>query len=101
MQTERIKDWKFNVQISATDDTPSPPDYDKFTLFHSEVESYAMSQTSLASTNLQKVATLTEEQDMFMPCMGCRLWPWPRVWATLAPSRHPPRDRPVSTAGLQ
>ena len=86
MQTERIKDWKFNVQISATDDTPSPPDYDKFTLFHSEVESYAMSQTSLASTNLQKVATLTEEQDMFMPCMGCRLWPWPRVWATLAPS---------------
>ena len=98
---EMIKDWKFNVQISATDDTPSPPDYDKFTLFHSEVESYAMSQTSLASTNLQKVATLTEEQDMFMPCMGCRLWPWPRVWATLAPSRHPPRDRPVSTAGLQ
>ena len=69
MQTERIKDWKFNVQISATDDTPSPPDYDKFTLFHSEVENYAMSQTSLASTNLQRVATLTEEQDMFMPCM--------------------------------
>ena len=69
VQTERIKDLKFNVQISATDDTPSPPDYDKFTLFHSEVESYAMSQTSLASTNLQKVATLTEEQDMFMPCM--------------------------------
>ena len=33
---------------------------------------------------------MTEEQDMFMPCMGCRLWPWPRVWATLAPSRHPP-----------
>ena len=45
MQTERNKDWKFNVQFSATDDTPSPPDYDKFTLFHSE------------------------EQDMFMPCM--------------------------------
>ena len=45
MQTERNKDWKFNVQFSTTDDTPSPPDYDKFTLFHSE------------------------EQDMFMPCM--------------------------------
>ena len=45
MQTERNKDWKFNVQFSATDDTPLPPDYDKFTLFHSE------------------------EQDMFMPCM--------------------------------
>ena len=69
VQTERNKDWKFNVQFSATDDTPSPPDYDKFTLFHSEVENYAMSQTSLASTNLQRVATLTEDQDMFMPCM--------------------------------
>ena len=69
MQTERNKDWKFNVQFSATDDTPSPPDYDKFTLFHSEVENNAMSQTSLASNNLQKVAKLTEEQDMFMPCM--------------------------------
>ena len=69
VQTERNKDWKFNVQFSATDDTPSPPDYDKFTLFHPEVENYAMSQTSLASTNLQRVAMLTEEQDMFMPCM--------------------------------
>ena len=69
VQTERNKDWKFNVQFNATDDTPSPPDYDKFTLFHSEVENYAMSNTSLASINLQRVATLTEEQNMFMPCM--------------------------------
>ena len=69
VQTERNKDWKFNVQFNATDDTPSPPDYSKFTLFHSGVENYAMSNTSLASSNLQRVAKLTEEQNMFMPCM--------------------------------
>ena len=69
VQTQRNKDWKFNIQFSASEDTASPPDYDQFTLFHSEVENYAMNNTSLASTNLQKVAKMTEEQEMFMPCM--------------------------------
>ena len=69
VQTQRNKDWKFNVQFTASDDTIAPPDYDKFTLFHPEVETYAMNNTSLASKNLQRVAKLTEDQDMFMPCM--------------------------------
>ena len=69
VQTERNKDWKFNIQLSSAPDTASPPDYDKFTLFHPEVETYAMNNTTLASNNLQMAAKMTEEQDMFMPCM--------------------------------
>ena len=69
VQTERNKDWKFNVQFSSAPDTAAPPDFDKFTLFHPEVETYAMNNTTLASDNLQMAAKMTEEQDMFMPCM--------------------------------
>lgn len=69
VQTKRNKDWKFNVQFSETEDAPSPPDYNKFSLFHPEVEPYAMSNTSLASKNLQHVAQLTQDQELFMPCM--------------------------------
>ena len=69
VQTDRNKDWKFNVQFSKSQDTESPPEYNKFSLFHPQVETYAMDNTTLASKNLQEVAKLTEDQDMFMPCM--------------------------------
>ena len=69
VQTKRNSDWQFNVQFSQAEDTASPPDFNKFTLFHRGVESYAMDNTTLASTNLQKVAEMTKEQDMFAPCM--------------------------------
>ena len=69
VQTKRNTDWQFNVQFTPAEDTASPPDFNKFTLFHRGVESYAMDHTTLASTNLQKVAEMTKEQDMFAPCM--------------------------------
>ena len=69
VQTERNKDWEYNVQFEASPDTSRPPDYPQVSLFHPEVESYAMSQTTPASPALQTVARLTCEQDMFLPCM--------------------------------
>merc|ERR1711907_215211 len=49
--------------------TPSPPVFKEFTLFNDGVEKYAMEQTSICSKNLQNVAKLTEEKQMFAPCM--------------------------------
>merc|ERR1711936_1546404 len=69
VQTERNKEWRHNVQFEESPDTARPPDYHQVTLFHPEVESYAMSQTSPASPALQTVARLTTEHSMFMPCM--------------------------------
>ena len=66
---ERNKEWRHNVQFEESPDTARPPDYHQVTLFHPEVESYAMSQTSPASPALQTVARLTTEHSMFMPCM--------------------------------
>jgi len=69
VQTKRNNDWEFNVQFKQPKDTESPPDFNKFTLFHKGVENYAMNHTTLASENLQNVAKMTEEQHMFSPCM--------------------------------
>ena len=69
VQTERNKEWQHNVQFEESPDTERPPDYHQVTLFHPEVESYAMSMTSPASPALQTVARLTTEQSMFLPCM--------------------------------
>lgn len=69
MQKSRNADWEMNVQFKGSPDTPNPPKFDKFKLFNDGVEEYAMEQTSIASKNLQNVATLTEEKKMFAPCM--------------------------------
>jgi 3-dehydroquinate synthase len=69
MQTKRNTYWEMNVQFEVASDTKSPPDYPHFQLFQEGAEQYAMSQTSVASKNLQRVATVTQERNMFAPCM--------------------------------
>jgi len=69
VQTERNSDWEMNVMFEASPDTKSPPDFDKFKLFHDGVENYAMSHTALPSKSVQHVANLTESNNMFSPCM--------------------------------
>ena len=69
MQKGRNEDWQMNVMFEGVPDTEKPPTFDKFVLFHEGVENYAMTQTSLASENLQKVAKLTQQKQMFAPCM--------------------------------
>ena len=68
-QTGRNSEWKFNVTFDASPDTPEAPPLPQNTLFHENVESYAMSQTSISSANVQVAAKITTEQDLFAPCM--------------------------------
>merc|ERR1712242_119173 len=58
-----------NVTFEDSPDTISPPDFEKFKLFHDGVESYAMAQTTTASKDMQYIAGLTENNNMFSPCM--------------------------------
>jgi len=69
VQSERNAEWKFNVQFHEAADTESPPEFDKFTLFHDGVENYAMNNTTVSSKHLQNVANMTQEKGMFSPCM--------------------------------
>lgn len=41
----------------------------KVTLFHNGVEEYAMANTSLVSKSIQDIATETNTQELFSPCM--------------------------------
>lgn len=68
-QTARNSDWKMNVQFQVQPDTKAPPSFDKFSLFQEGAERYALNQTSLASVNVQIVAKMTQEKQMFAPCM--------------------------------
>jgi len=68
-QVKRNKKWEMNVQREIATDTRYPPQYDNVSLFHDVVESYAMAHTSMSSENIQFASTLTEQEDMFMPCM--------------------------------
>jgi len=68
-QTSRNSDWEMNVQFKVQPDTQAPPKFTKFSLFQEGAENYAMTQTSLASMNVQIVAKMTQEKQMFAPCM--------------------------------
>jgi len=68
-QVKRNKKWEMNVQREMATDTRYPPQYDNVSLFHDVVESYAMAHTSMSSENIQFASTITEQEDMFMPCM--------------------------------
>ena len=69
VQTERNNEWEMNVTFESAPDTECPPEYHNFKLFHDGVEKYAMSQTTVASKDMQYIAGLTENNAMFSPCM--------------------------------
>merc|ERR1719419_908655 len=68
-QVKRNKKWEMNVQREMATDTRYPPQYDNVSLFHDVVENYAMAHTSMSSENIKFASTITEQEDMFMPCM--------------------------------
>merc|ERR1719192_1114439 len=69
VQTMRNNEWEMNVTFKAAPDTECPPEFDNFKLFNNGVEKYAMAQTTIASQDMQYIAQLTENNDMFAPCM--------------------------------
>lgn len=69
VQTKRNDEWEMNVTFEQPSDTECPPDFDKYKLFHDGVEKYAMEQTTVASKDMQYIASLTENNKMFSPCM--------------------------------
>lgn len=69
VQTERNNEWEMNVTFESAPDTECPPEYNNFKLFHDGVEKYAMSQSTVASKDMQYIAGLTENMEMFSPCM--------------------------------
>lgn len=69
VQTERNSEWQMNVTFQKALDTESPPDFNHFKLFHDGVETYAMAQTTVPSKGVQNIANLTQNNDMFSPCM--------------------------------
>jgi len=68
-QVKRNMKWEKNVLSGKAADTSAPPDFDEFTLFHNGAEAYAVAHTSVVSENIQYASDLTEQEDMFMPCM--------------------------------
>jgi len=68
-QTKRNSEWENNVQFKLAEDTEKPAKFDKFTLFNEGAENYALSHTSVASSNIQNASLTTEKEKMFMPCM--------------------------------
>lgn len=69
VQVNRNKDWQFNVKFEHDEDTPKPPEFPHVTLFQQGAEEYAMGMTSLPTEDLQRVAKVTQENEMFAPCM--------------------------------
>ena len=69
VQAERNANWKFNVMFEPAVDTPSAPHFPHNTLFHNSVEDYSMKQTTLSSSNIQAAAKITNEEQLFAPCM--------------------------------
>jgi len=78
-QASRNKDWKLNMEVDLPSDTEHPPHETfkcEFTgkphvqLFsHDVVEEYATMNTTVVSKNIQSAARVTNERDMFAPCM--------------------------------
>jgi len=66
---KRNKKWEMNVQGEIAADTRYPPDFNNVSLFHDGVEAYAMAHTSMSSQNIKHASDLTEQEEMFMPCM--------------------------------
>lgn len=69
VQTTRNSEWKFNVMFEVAADTEHPPPFNHVNLFHAGVEDYAMSVTSVPSSDIKRVAKATTEASMFAPCM--------------------------------
>ena len=68
-QKQRCKDWQLGAQFDIAPDTPTPPDYDKFTLFHDGAEKYSIIQSSPASKNIENVVKLITTKNLFQPCL--------------------------------
>jgi len=68
-QVKRNSKWEKNVLNQVVPDTDVPTKFDKFCLFEEGVEAYAMAHTTLSSNNVQYASTLTEDENLFMPCM--------------------------------
>jgi len=68
-QVRRNKKWEMNVQQETVQDSRYPPDFNHVSLFHEGAEAYAMANTTMSSANIKYVSELTDQQDMFMPCM--------------------------------
>lgn len=57
------------MQSKVAADTAKPSQFDKFTLFQEGAEAYALNHTTVASENIQNASNVTEQEEMFMPCM--------------------------------
>jgi len=57
------------VQGEIAPDTGYPPEFGNVSLFHDGAEAYAMAHTTMSSQNIKHASDLTEEEEMFMPCM--------------------------------
>ncbi len=68
-QEDRNSDWKMNVGFVKSADTETAITFPQNTLFYDGAEEYAMSQTSIVSTNIQAAAKVTMEEGLFAPCM--------------------------------
>jgi len=68
-QVKRNKKWEMNVQGGIAPDTCNPPEFSNVSLFHDGAEAYAMAHTTMSSENIRYASDLTEQEDMFMPCM--------------------------------
>ena len=69
LQTKQNGESKMNVTFESVVDTESPPDFDNDKLFHDGVEKYAMKLSTSPSKDTQYIATLTENNKLFSPCM--------------------------------
>jgi predicted O-methyltransferase YrrM len=68
-QVRRNCEWENNVLSKVMPDTPKPDKFDNFTLFQSGAEKYALCHTTIASRNIQQASQMTQEAELFMPCM--------------------------------
>jgi len=68
-QVKRNKKWEMNVQGEVAPDTGYPPEFNNVSLFHDGAEAYAMAHTTVSSQNIRHASDLTEQEEMFMPCM--------------------------------
>jgi len=68
-QVKRNKKWEMNVQGEVAPDLSNPPNYNHVSLFHDGAEAYAMAHTTRSSQNILYASELTEQENMFMPCM--------------------------------
>ena len=67
-QESRNASWKQNVK-ETSEDSKHPPKFDGFSLFHDGAEEYAMANTTIASENVQTASKVTQNENLFAPCM--------------------------------